>query len=127
MCWNDWVELICSVLSALSLLVSAIVVAHHYRKKINVYALRRNGLIYVYGRALHSQEKVVKLRVLSTAKKVLESGPFLADGKLEKDVNPKEYAELLVFDTNHKKYRKIVVEIKLLGGKTYRCKCAVKE
>lgn len=126
MCWNEWVELICSVLSAVGLIVSAVIVIYYFCKRINVYAFRSNGLIVIYGCALHTQEKAIRLRILTTEKCELDNGLFFASGKVESNINYREYTQLRIFDPKDKNYDKIIVEITLLGGRTLCCKCRVR-
>lgn len=123
MLWFEIVELSCSIISALSLIVSVFAFIILYFKKIEITVELNNNLISVYGCALKHQMIAVRIEIFNNDNSIDKSG-FFAGGDVTKTLNAQEYTLLKCIPLSNEPINRIKVKIKFIkyGTKIYKCK-----
>lgn len=83
------VELLCPIISTISIILSSLVLCHRSLSKISVYALIENGCFKLYAVALHRKMVLRDLKIKVKGKIVNDDDIFFNGGqeKIELDVD----------------------------------------
>lgn len=122
--WYEIVELTCSILSAISLILSAFFIMVHFLKKLSVFTVAKDNIITIYACALHRQMIVTKIKVLNEDNEVLCENDFLIGGKKQLTLELQTNVPLKEVPFKGAAPKKIKVYLTLLkyGLKSYTCK-----
>ena len=87
--WFEIIELICTIISTIGIIFSAIIMAHHFLKNINIYVSYENKHIKIFATALYKQLLLKKIEIKAGKTILNENDVFFANGndKIALDTN----------------------------------------
>lgn len=79
--WNDYIELICNIISTLSVIFSALVISHHFLQEIEIRAVYENEQLILFAYALARQQIIKKMEIKHKKKLLNLNDSFFSNGE----------------------------------------------
>ena len=94
------IEFICTIISTLSIIFSAVVICQRFLSKISVYVLIENGYLKLYAKALHRKMVLCDLKIKVKGETVNKNDIYFNGGKekIELDVDEIKLIKMIQLD-----------------------------
>ena len=124
--WYNVVELICTVISTLSIIFSSIVLGYYFFYKMSVTTLYENNFLSIYVYAYQRNIKLTKWQVYCNKKLLNPDDIFFSNGESSIALNKEENSLIkhLNIDLKEKKFLTIVLYTE--NGKKIKRRCYVR-
>ncbi|MCH5172515.1 MAG: hypothetical protein J1F31_06790 [Erysipelotrichales bacterium] len=118
---HEIIEFVCTIISTLSIILSAILICHHFLYKITLRAVYDNGYLKIYASALQHKIVLRGIQIKVNKKIVNENDIFLAGGKekLELDVGKFTLIKMVSVKSAIRSFVMIVIDTEI-GNKIKR-------
>ena len=123
--WFEMIEFICSIISTIGIILSAIVISHKYLKKIDIYVSYENNHLKIFATALCKQ-LVLKSIEIKGRKKLNENDNFFANGCNEITLITDQMTTIKELYLENFKYNFVRVNVILLNNKKINMICLVR-
>ena len=123
--WFEIIELICSIISTIGIILSAIVISYNYLKRIDIYVSYENKHLRIFATALYKQIMLKSIEI-KTRKKINENDDFFANGRNEITLDADQMTTIKELYLENFKYNLVFVKIILLNNKKIHRICLVR-
>lgn len=124
--WYEIVELICSIISTIGIIISAIIITHNYLKKIDVYVSYEYDHLKIFAVSLYKQIIIKDIKIKSNGKIINGNDTFFSNGRNELILGTDQM--IIIKDLVLRNYnnRWVLIKLTLLNNKKIRMMCLVR-
>lgn len=125
--WYDVIELICTIISTLTVISSSLAICYHFFYNIRIYAIYKDSFLMIYAYVYKKKLELIGCEIYYNKSQLNKEDSFFSNGKNVLSIDVNEDIMIKQIKMDMKKTRRLRLTIYTACGQKFKRRCFIRE